>query len=70
MELMNWFIKPFNKSMIWFGEAVDRYTIFGIKIFWIITGDIFISLSTKIADKFISFIFFDLIIFVNHNSYH
>ena len=36
MELMSWFIKPFNKSMIWFGEAVDRYTIFGIKIFWII----------------------------------
>ena len=33
MELMNWFIKPFNKSMIWLGETVDKVTFFGIKVY-------------------------------------
>jgi hypothetical protein len=55
MELMSWFIKPFNKSMIWLGEAVDRYTIFGIKVFWIIlyVGVLFttITLADAIYDK-------------------
>ena len=36
MELMAWATKPFWNSMIWLGEAVDRYTIFGIKVFWIV----------------------------------
>jgi len=36
MELMSWFTKPFWNSMIWLGEAFDRYTIFGIKVFWIV----------------------------------
>ena len=33
MELMNWFIKPFNKSMIWLGETGDKVTFFGIKVY-------------------------------------
>ena len=52
---MSWFIKPFNKSMIWLGEAVNRYTIFGIKVFWIIlyVGVLFttITLADAIYDK-------------------
>ena len=43
MELMNWFIKPFNKSMIWFGETVDKYTFFGIKVYVII---FFVSITS------------------------
>jgi|TARA_Y100000310_G_scaffold201882_1_gene201948 hypothetical protein len=36
MELMSWFIKPFNKGVIWFGEAVTNTTVFGLNLFWII----------------------------------
>ena len=35
MELMNWFIKPFNKSMVWIGSTFFDTTVFGIKIGWI-----------------------------------
>ena len=35
MELMNWFIKPFNKSMVWLGSTFFDTTVFGIKIGWI-----------------------------------
>jgi hypothetical protein len=35
MELMNWLIKPFNKTMIWLGSTVFNTTIFGIKVGWI-----------------------------------
>ena len=34
MELMNWFMKPFNKSMIWLGSTFFDTTFFGIKIGW------------------------------------
>ena len=36
--------------MIWFGEAVDRYTIFGIKIFWIILYVGVLFTTTTLAD--------------------
>ena len=32
---MNWFIKPFNKSMVWIGSTFFDTTVFGIKIGWI-----------------------------------
>ena len=35
MELMAWFIKPFNKSMVWLGSTFFDTTVFGIKIGWI-----------------------------------
>ncbi len=36
MELMNWFIKPFNKGMLWFGSKFFDTTFFGIKLGWIV----------------------------------
>ena len=35
MELMAWFIKPFNKSMVWLGSTFFDTTFFGIKVGWI-----------------------------------
>ena len=35
MELMSWFIKPFNKSMVWLGSTFFDTTIFGIKVGWV-----------------------------------
>ena len=35
MELMAWFIKPFNKSMVWLGSTFFDTTIFGIKVGWV-----------------------------------
>ena len=32
MELMNWFIKPFNKGLIWLGSKFFDTTFFGFKI--------------------------------------
>ena len=32
---MSWFIKPFNKSMVWLGSTFFDTTVFGIKIGWI-----------------------------------
>ena len=32
---MNWFIKPFNNSMVWIGSTFFDTTVFGIKIGWI-----------------------------------
>ena len=32
---MNWFMKPFNKSMIWLGSTFFDITFFGIKIGWV-----------------------------------
>tara|TARA_B100001245_G_C22772225_1_gene373237 strand:- start:348 stop:548 length:201 start_codon:yes stop_codon:yes gene_type:complete len=36
MELMAWFIKPFDKFMIWLGSTVFDTTVFGIKLGYIV----------------------------------
>jgi hypothetical protein len=36
MELMSWFIKPFDKFMIWLGSTAFDTTFFGIKLGYII----------------------------------
>ena len=55
MELMNWFIKPFNKSMIWLGETGEKVTFFGIKvyliIFFVITSYTVFILTAAIYEK-------------------
>ena len=55
MELMNWFIKPFNKSMIWLGETGEKVTFFGIKvyliIFFVITSYTVFILTDAIYEK-------------------
>lgn len=42
MELMNWFIKPFNKFMVWLGSAFFNTTLFGIKLGFIV---IYVSIT-------------------------
>jgi hypothetical protein len=36
MELMNWFIKPLDRFLIWLGSSVFDSTVFGIKLGWIV----------------------------------
>ena len=36
MELMAWFIKPFDKFMVWLGSTFFDTTLFGIKLGWIV----------------------------------
>ena len=36
MELMNWFIKPLDRFLMWLGTSVFDSTIFGIKLGWIV----------------------------------
>jgi len=42
MELMNWFIKPFNKFMVWLGSTFFNTTLFGIKLGFIV---IYVSIT-------------------------
>ena len=50
MELMNWFIKPFNKMMIWLGSTFFNTTIFGIKLGWIFVYVSFTYMMFNLTD--------------------
>ena len=55
MELMAWFIKPFNKSMVWLGSTFFDTTFFGIKVGWIFVyisfTYMFFNLTDMLYDK-------------------
>ena len=55
MELMAWFIKPFDKFMIWLGSTVFDTTVFGIKLGYIViyVGTIYMvfTLVDAVYDK-------------------
>jgi hypothetical protein len=55
MELMAWFIKPFNKSMVWLGSTFFDTTFFGIKVGWIFVyisfTYMFFNLTNMLYDK-------------------
>ena len=55
MELMAWFIKPFNKSMVWLGSTFFATTFFGIKVGWIFVyisfTYMFFNLTDMLYDK-------------------
>lgn len=50
MELMNWFIKPFNKMMVWLGSTFFNTTIFGIKLGWIFVYVSFTYMMFNLTD--------------------
>ena len=47
---MNWFIKPFNKGMLWFGSSVFDSTVFGIKLGWIVAYGSMMYLMFTLTD--------------------
>ena len=50
MELMAWFIKPFDKFMVWLGSTFFDTTIFGIKLGWIVVYVSFTYMMFNLTD--------------------
>jgi hypothetical protein len=50
MELMNWFIKPLDRFLIWLGSSVFDSTVFGIKLGWIVVYISFIFMMFTLTD--------------------
>tara|TARA_B100000029_G_scaffold92276_1_gene82224 strand:+ start:1757 stop:1972 length:216 start_codon:yes stop_codon:yes gene_type:complete len=50
MELMAWFIKPFDKFMVWLGSTFFDTTFFGIKLGWIVVYVSFTYMMFNLTD--------------------
>jgi hypothetical protein len=50
MELMNWFIKPLDRFLIWLGSSVFDSTVFGIKLGWIVVYISFTFMMFTLTD--------------------